>query len=55
MTKGFIASGRLWLGGGADIFNLFLPILVEEDQVKKHEPAVPVPACVQKLHWLAER
>lgn len=56
VTKGkWIASGRLWLGGGADIFYLFLLILVGEDQVKKHEPAVPVPACVQKLHWLAER
>lgn len=47
VTKGFIASGRLWLGGGADILNLFLPVLVGEEQVTMHEPAVPVPACVQ--------
>lgn len=49
--------GKLWLCGGADIFNLLplISFIAEEYQVKMHEPAVPVPACVQKPHWLDER
>lgn len=52
-----IALGGLWVRGGADILNLLPPILilVEEDQVKMHESAVSVPACVQKLYCLAKR
>lgn len=49
--------GKLWLCGGADIFNLLplIAFITEEYQEKMHEPAVPVPACVQKPHWLDER